>query len=75
VASGSCGERRIALDLTAVHSLDDVARRMLLEVVRRLSLEGRMVYLVDPAAVIPDPDPGEGGQLTVVTSAKDLTGG
>jgi glutaminase len=67
-------EPRIALDLTDVHSLDDVARRMLLEVVRRLSLEDRTVYLIDPTAVIPDPDPGDGGQVTVVESVADLIG-
>jgi glutaminase len=39
---------------------------MLLEVARRLTLDGSEVYLVDPAAMIPDPDPGDGGRLTVV---------
>ncbi|MGP4005674.1 glutaminase [Streptomyces sp. 4N124] len=57
---------RVALDLTRVHSIDDVARRVLLEVARRLTLNGHEVYLVDPEAIMPDPDPGDGGRVTVV---------
>ena len=59
-------EAGVALDLTLVSSLDDVARRMLLEVVRRLSLDGHLVYLVDPESILPDPDPGDGGRVVVV---------
>jgi glutaminase len=59
-------EARVALDLTMVYSIDDVSRRMLLEVVRRLTLDGHEVYLVDPGSIIPDPDPGDGGRVTVV---------
>lgn len=59
-------DARVALDLSSVFSVDDVARRMLLEVVRRLTLDGHDVYLVDPEAVLPDPDPGDGGRVTVV---------
>ncbi|MFE2278136.1 glutaminase [Streptomyces sp. NPDC059454] len=57
---------RVALDLTRVHSIDDVARRMLLEVARRLTLDGHEVHLVDPESIMPDPDPGDGGRVTVV---------
>jgi glutaminase len=57
---------RVALDLTRVHSIDDVARRMLLEVTRRLTLDGHEVHLVDPESIMPDPDPGDGGRVTVV---------
>lgn len=71
-ASGRCTESMIALDLTEADSLDDVARRMLLEVTRRLALEGREVFLIDPAPLIPDPDPGEGARLTVYRSLEDL---
>ncbi len=59
-------ETRVALDLTMVYSIDDVARRLLLEVVRRLTLEGHDVYLVDPEGVLRDPDPGEGGRVVVI---------
>ncbi|MFW6724279.1 glutaminase [Streptomyces sp. MAR4 CNY-716] len=64
-------EAGVALDLTMVHSVDDVARRMLLEVVRRLTLDGHEVYLVDPESVIPDPDPGDGGRVTVVADVEE----
>ncbi|MFD5752206.1 glutaminase [Streptomyces sp. NPDC127033] len=57
---------RVALDLTRVHSIDDVARRVLLEVARRLTLSGHEVYLVDPESIMPDPHPGDGGRVTVV---------
>lgn len=57
---------RVALDLTMVYSVDDVARRMLLEVARRFTLDGHEVFLVDPASLLPDPDPGDGGRVTVV---------
>ncbi|MGO4419220.1 STAS domain-containing protein [Streptomyces sp. MCAF7] len=57
---------RVALDLTRVYAIDDVARRVLLEVARRLTLTGHEVYLVDPESIMPDPDPGDGGRVTVV---------
>jgi glutaminase len=72
VVGAEITENRVALDLTAVHSLDDVARRMLLEVARRLSMEGKEVFLIDPDTVIPDPDPGTDGQLTVVSQVDEL---
>jgi glutaminase len=60
----------VALDLTMVYSIDDVARRMLLEVVRRLTLDGHEVYLVDPESIMPDPDPGDGGRVTVIADVE-----
>ncbi|WP_405541281.1 glutaminase [Streptomyces phaeochromogenes] len=62
----SPSEVRVAVDLTRVHSIDDVARRVLLEVARRLTLNGHEVYLVDPESIMPDPDPGDGGRVTLV---------
>ena len=46
---------QVVFDLTHVHSLNRVARRMLLEAVRRLTLDGHTVSLVDPDEVLPDP--------------------
>ncbi|MFD8940345.1 STAS domain-containing protein, partial [Streptomyces sp. NPDC059578] len=59
-------EVRVVLDLSRVYAIDDVARRMVLEVVRRLTLDGHEMYLVDPESILPDPDPGDGGRVTVV---------
>ncbi|GAB2598175.1 glutaminase [Pseudactinotalea suaedae] len=67
-------EPRVVLDVSLVHSIDDVARRMLLEVARRLTLDGHEVYLVDPEAIIPEPDPGDGGRLTVVDELEQVVG-
>ena len=53
-------EPAVAVDLSRVHSIGNVARRMLLESLRRLRLDGHRVYLVDDRDVLPDPDPGDG---------------
>ena len=66
-------EPTVALDLSMVFSVDDVARRMLLEVVRRLTLDGHDVLLVDPESILPDPDPGDGGRVTVVSDLAPRT--
>ncbi|WP_127481193.1 glutaminase [Nocardioides pantholopis] len=66
-------EARVAVDLTMVSSIDDVARRMLLEVARRLTLEGHRVYLVDPDSILPDPDPGDGVRVIVVGDLDETT--
>ena len=68
-------ETQVALDLTMVYSIDDVARRTLLETVRRLTLDGHDVYLIDPESVLADPDPGDGGRVTVVSDIERIGGG
>ncbi|WP_063041275.1 glutaminase [Nocardia grenadensis] len=65
-------EAGVALDFTMVYSIDGVARRMLLEVARRLTLDGHEVYLVDPESMMPDPDPGDGGRVTVVEDVEQV---
>ncbi|GAC56305.1 glutaminase [Gordonia hirsuta DSM 44140 = NBRC 16056] len=56
----------ILLDLARIGTIDDVGRRMLLEAVRRLTIDGHEVFVLDPDQVLPDPDPGTGGRITVV---------
>ena len=58
------GAQVVAFDLSRVHSIGDVARRMLLECLRRLRLDGRRVHLVDEQGVLPDPDLGGGEMVT-----------
>jgi glutaminase len=67
-------EARVALDLTMVYSIDDVARRTLLEIVRRLTLDGHDVYVIDPEPILSDPDPGDGGRVTVVNDLEQIAG-
>ncbi|GAB96330.1 glutaminase [Kineosphaera limosa] len=63
------GPEPLALDLSRVTSVDDVGRRMLLEGIRRLTLDGHDVVLVDPRDVLPDPDAGDGIRPQVRTSS------
>lgn len=65
-------EVTVALDLTMVYSIDDVARRMLLEVARRLTLDGHEIFLIDPETLVPDPEPGYGGRVTVVEDLQQV---
>jgi len=65
----------VVLDLSRVHSVNDVARRMLLEVVRRLVVDGHEVVLVDPDEALPDPDCGGGVRPRVVASVADAAEG
>lgn len=62
----------VALDLTRVSSVDDVSRRMLMEGLRRLRLEGHLVYFVDPKNAIPDRDLGDGSYPTEAESLDEL---
>ena len=58
----------VAIDVSRVYSVNDVARRVLLEVMRRLALDGHEVVLVDPEGVLPDPDRGDGVHPRVVAA-------
>ncbi|WP_435859662.1 hypothetical protein [Streptomyces rubiginosohelvolus] len=51
-----------------------MAQRMILGIARRLTLDGHEVYLVDPESIVPDPDPGDGGRVTVVASLDKASG-
>ncbi len=64
------GDRLVVIDLHRVHRINDVARRMLLEGIRRLHLDGHPVRLVDPEDVLPDPHAGEGYVPEVFDDAK-----
>jgi glutaminase len=55
----------VTLDLTRVERFSDVGRRMVLEALRRLTLDGRTTTLVDPDTVLPDPDLGDGTRPVV----------
>jgi len=50
------GDGVVVLDLHRAHRVSDVARRMLLEGVRRLRLDGHEIRLVDPDGLLPDPE-------------------
>ncbi|GAB3551460.1 glutaminase [Arthrobacter tumbae] len=75
IADSASSEPRVVLDVSMVYSIDDVARRMLLEAARRLTLDGHEVYLIDPESIIPNPNPGEGGRLAVVCGFEQLVRG
>ena len=46
----------VLLDVTRVHAFTDLGRRMALEGLRRLRLDGRTVTLRDPSDMLPEPD-------------------
>jgi glutaminase len=50
----------VVFDLNRVDRLSDVGRRMVLEGMRRVRLDGRDVVLIDRDGVLPDPDLGDG---------------
>lgn len=52
------GPDPVVLDLSRVAQVDQVGRRMLLEGVRRLHLDGHDIAIVDPEDALPDPDEG-----------------
>ena len=55
------GDSPVVLDLTRVHHVNDIARRVLVEGIRRLHADGHEVRLVDPTSVLDDA--GGGGFL------------
>jgi glutaminase len=67
LASAALPEQ-VVLDLTSVHTVNAVARRMVLETVRRLTDEGHQVLLVDPDGQLPDPDCGDGVRPAVASA-------
>ena len=50
----------VVVDVSRVDRFSDVGRRMVLEGMRRLVLDGRAVALTDPDGVLPSPDLGDG---------------
>ncbi|OZF50184.1 glutaminase [Rhodococcus sp. 14-2470-1a] len=50
----------IVFDVSRVNRFSDVGRRMTLEGMRRIALDGRDVALIDPDGVLPDPNLGDG---------------
>ena len=72
IVSTVAEEPSVAIDVSRVHSLNPVAYRMLMELIRRLSLNGYTAYLIDPEDVVPNPDPGGGGHVTVVRSLNEI---
>lgn len=66
---------RVAVDLTLVRSVLPAGRRVLLEVVRRLHLDGVEVVFADPEGLLPDPDAGGGYRPQVVRTLRALLSG
>lgn len=50
----------VVFDVSRVDAFTDVGRRMVLEAMRRLTLDGLEVGLFDPESKLPDPDMGDG---------------
>lgn len=62
----------VAFDLSLVRTVFPIGRRMLLEVLRRLHLDGVQVAVVDPDVHLPDPDAWDGFSPVVYASLDDL---
>lgn len=54
------GSAPVLFDLSNLHAVTDVGRRMLLEGMRRLRLDGHSIHLHDPQGRLPEPDMGDG---------------
>lgn len=59
-AAEPAGEVAIVLDFDGVHRVNDIAKRMLLEGIRRLHLDGHDVRIVDPWGVLGTAETGTG---------------
>lgn len=59
-------EHTVAFDVTHVSSIDDVAQRMLIELARRLTVDGHHVILVDPESVVAAARLADAGTMFVV---------
>jgi len=64
--------KRLALDLSLVRAILSVGRRMLLEMIGRLHLDGTEVVVIDPDERLPDPDAGYGFRPRVYGSLEDV---
>ena len=54
------GDLPVVVDLDRVHRANDIARRVLLEGIRRLHLDGHEIRIVDPWGVLGSAETGEG---------------
>ncbi|MFE2655914.1 glutaminase [Brevibacterium sp. NPDC059310] len=52
----------VVFDVSRVDAFTDVGRRMVLEAMRRLTIDGLAVGLFDPESKLPDPDMGDGNR-------------
>lgn len=62
----------VAFDLSLVRTVFPIGRRMLLEVLGRLHLDGVDVVVIDPEEHLPDPEAGNGFCPRVFDSVDDL---
>ncbi len=56
----SSGLPEVVFDVARVSRFNEIGRRMILEAMHRMDLDGRVVHLYDPDGVLPDPDLGDG---------------
>ena len=63
---------KIALDVTRVYSVDEVAQHMLLEIMRRLTIDGYTVYLIDQDDTLPDVEALRKMQVAVLESVDEI---
>ena len=63
---------RIALDISRVYSVDEVAQHMLLEIMRRMRHEGYTVYLIDQDDTITNLEALKAMDVAVLGSIDEL---